>query len=370
MIAPGAFENLTFPEQKLLDWSNNESLTWMRVGSQYFTSTNGCSYGTPANISTDFGGSVAKWAGGALALDGKIYALGHLQDNYLIIDTFNDTTATTGSVSPTDPSSNGSAYSPYTNCLYSDSDDGIYKFNVATSAFSFISKGFTGQAQILGAAQNGRRIYYHGINSSRKMWYYDVLTDSVVDTGVTWSGDRITGCLSWNNKFYLGGGGSSPNFLVYDVNANSATTITGGAAIGDDQYRNFIQYFDGFLYTFGGFGANRIKRVNPVTNEVIDVFTMAATNYNFNDYSIGADGKIYCVGQSSTLGIYDPRDNTFSTKTMPGSSYEGIVMGIKGDLYAIPWNSNFVAQIPIQNNLRVLRAIQEYNGIICRHLPS
>lgn len=370
MIAPVAFENLTFPEQYLLDWSDNESLQWMRVGAQYFTTTNGCSYGTPVVIGTDFGASTTKWAGGALALNGNIYALGHTQDNYLIVDTLNDTTSTTGSISPIDPSSNASAYSPYTNCIYSDADDGIYKLNVVTNGYSYVSKGFSGQGIVLGPAQDGRRIYFHGFYNSRKMYYYDILSDSVTDTGVTWTGDRLTGCLSWNNKFYLGGGGSSTNFLVYDVDANSATTITGGAAIGADQYRNFIQYFDGFLYTFGGFGANGIKRVNPVTNEVVDVYTLAATNYNFNDFAIGADGKIYCVGASSTLGIYDPRDNTFTTGTMPGSSYESIVMGAKGDLYAIPWNANYVAQIPIQNNGRVLRAIQEYNGIIGRHLPS
>jgi len=372
MIAPVVFEDLNFPEQRTLQWSNNDSLSWMRAGAQYFTTTNGVSYGTPVNIGSSFGAVTSKYAGGALALNGNIYTLGHLPDNYLVIDTLTDAVSTTGSISPTDPSSNASAYSPFTNCIYSDADDGIYKFNVATSAFSFVSKGFTGQAILLGPAQNGTRIYFHGFFNQRRMYYYDILTDTVTNTGVTWTGDRLTGCLSWNNKFYIGGGGSSTNFLVYDVNANSATTITGGAAIAADQYRNFIQYYDGFLYTFGGFGANRIKRINPVTNEVVDVFTMAATNYNFNDFAIGADGKIYCVGASNVLGIYDPRTNSFTTGTMPGNHYEGIVMGAQGDLYAIPWNSTTtnVAKIPILNNGRVIRVLQEYNGMICRHLPS
>lgn len=367
MIAPAAFENVTFPDQKYLDWTAYESIEWMRVGRQYFTAENGVSYGTPAGIGTDYGTSCCKWAGGALALNGNIYGLGHLQDNYLIIDSLNDTVTTSGTISPADPSSNASVYNPFTNCIYSDADDGIYKYDVSAGTWSYVSKGFTGQGLILGMAHDGRRIYFHGFVSSRKMYYYDVLTDTVTDTGVSWSGDRITGCLSWNNKFYLGGGGGSTNFLVYDVNSNTATTITGGAAIAADQYRNFIQYFDGFLYTFGGFGANRIKRVNPVTNEVVDVFTMASTSYNFNDFTIGADGKIYCVGASSTMGVYDPRDNTFSTVSLPYSSYEGIVMGAKGDLYAIPWTANKVVQIPIENSGNTLKAIQEYNGIISRH---
>lgn len=369
MIAPVAFENLTFPEQYLLDWSDNESLKWMSVGSQYFTTENGVSYGSPTTFGPDMGSGCCKYAGGALALDGKIYAMGHLFDNWISIDTFTDTVASS-SYSPVDPSSNAITYSPYTNCAYADSDDGIIKINIASGTTSVTSKPFSGQSISLGLAHNGRRIYFHGFFSSRRMYYYDLSTETITDTGVTWSGDRITGCLSWNNKYYIGGGGGSTNFLVYDVESNTATTITGGASIGADQYRNFIQYFDGYVYTFGGFGANRIKRVNPVTNEVIDVYTMASTSYNFNDFTIGADGKIYCVGASSTMGVYDPRDNTFSTVSLPYSSYEGIIMGAQGDLYLMPWSANYFTKIPIQNNGRVLSAIKEYNGVISRHQTS
>lgn len=369
MIAPVAFEDLTFPEQYLFDWSDNESLKWMSVGSQYFTTDNGVSYGAAAAFGPDMGNSVAKYAGGALGLDGKIYALGHLQDNWVAIDTFTDT-ITSSSYSPNDPSSNAIAYSPFTNCVYADSDNGIVKIDTSAGTYSAVAYPFSGQATVLGIAHDGRRIFFHGFAASKQMYYYDILTDTITSTGVTWTGDRVTGCLSWNNKFYMGGGGGSTNFLVYDVDANSATTITGGASIGADQYRNFIQYFDGYLYTFGGFGANRIKRVNPVTNEVIDVYTMPATNYNLNDYTIGADGKIYAVGQSSTMVIFDPRDNSFSTASLPYNSYEGITMGARGDLYLIPWNANYFTKVPIQNNGRVLSPIQEYNGIISRHQAS
>jgi len=49
MIAPVVFEDLDFPEQRTLQWINNDSLTWMRAGAQYFTTTNGVSNGTPVN---------------------------------------------------------------------------------------------------------------------------------------------------------------------------------------------------------------------------------------------------------------------------------------------------------------------------------
>lgn len=371
MIAPIAFEDLDFPEQKTLDWSNNDSLTWMRAGAQYFTTTNGVSYGTPVNIGPSFGNTVTKYPGAALTLTGSIYSLGNLPDDFIRVNTFNDSVASS-SYSPADPRSNTAAYSPFTNKVYADSDDGIVSIDVATNTYSASAYPFTGQAITLGAAHNGRRIYFHGFFSSRKMYYFDILAQAIVDTGVTWTGDRLTGCLSWNNKFYMGGGGGATNFLVYDVNTNTATTITGGAAIGADQYRNFVQYFDGFLYTFGGFGANRIKRVNPVTNEVVDVFTMASTGYNFNDFAIGADGRIYCIGATNTLGIYDPRTNTFSTSTMPANHYESIAMGSQGDLYCMPWNATTtnIAKIPIQNNGRVIRILEEYNAMICRHLPG
>ena len=42
-------------------------------------------------------------------------------------------------------------------------------------------------------------------------------------------------------------------------------------------------------------------------------------------------------------------------------------MGINGDLYLIPWTASRVVKIPINNNGRVLRPIQEMNGILGRH---
>lgn len=363
MIAPVAFENLSFPDQRNLDWSDFESIEWMRAGRDYFTTDNGVTYGTPVQVGSDLPSSVAMYAGGALAQDGTIYALGHLADDILKIDTYTDT-ITSQSYSPVDPSSNACAYSPFTNCVYFDSDNGIVKYDVSAGTYSATSYPYSGQGTIVGFSHDGRYMYFNGFYSSRKMYYYDILSDTITDTGTSWSGDRLTGCLSWNNKFFMGGGGGSNDFIMYDPVANSATTFSSAAA---DQYRNFIQYFDGYMYTFGGYGSNLIKRVDPVTLDVVNVYTMPSTTYNWNDYVIGADGKIYCVGASSTLGIFDPRDNTFSTATLPGTNNEGIVMGAQGDLYVMPWSTNKISKVPIQNNGRVITELQTWNYNTCRH---
>lgn len=368
MIAPAAFENVTFPDQKSLDWSSYESLEWLRAGGQYFNSKNGITYGAPITIGPNFGATAAKFSGVALAYDGCLYGLSSVnQSAYLKIDTYTDA-VTTIPFTPTGPSSLASAYNGFTNSIYSDMRfNTMAVFNVGTQTYTTITKPYTGEAIMIGASHNGRRMYFHGFYVIRRMYYIDALTNTVVDTGVTWTGDRLTGALAWNNKFYLGNGGGSTNILVYDANNDTTTTITGGQAIAADQYRNFIQYYDGFMYTFGGFGSNKIKRVNPATNQMIDVFTMPATNYNWNDYAIGADGKIYCVGASNQLGIYDPITNTLSTVTLPGSSYEGLAIGALGDLYAIPFTAPFVVKIPVQNAGNTLKALQEFNGIISRH---
>lgn len=370
MIAPVAYEDVNFPDQKDLNWTRNESLQFRRAQEQTFTSQTGVTYDPNAiSIGPSYGGSLAKWAGGALANDGKIYALGHDQDSYLVIDTYTDNVSTTGSISPTDPKNNSSVYSPYTNCVYSDADDGIYKFDVATSTYSYVTKPYSGRAVMLGQALDGSRIYFHGFFSSRKMYYYDILTDTITDTGVTWTGDRITGALSWNNKFYLGGGGGSTNFLVYDVDSNTATTITGGSSIGADQFRNFIMHpATGNMYTFGGFGSDVIKMVDPVTDTVYDVGTQQGNANNFNDYCIGADGYIYAIGQGNVIGQFDVFTNTFNVfGFLPEGSWEGITMGALGDLYAIPWNSQQVAKIPILNKNEVTGEFQQsFNGITAR----
>lgn len=373
MIAPVAFEDITFPEQYLLDWSAYESRQWMRAGQSYFTSGsgnngNGVTYGTPAVILTGIGSTAAKYGGGALTQNGTIIACGHLEDNHLVIDTINDTVFTTGSIAG-DPSSNTSVYSPFTNNVYSLTDTGMFKIDATTYALSGPVANPWGNSQgiMLGLSHDGRRIYLHGFFNSRRIYYYDVLTDTYTDTGTTFSGDRITGCLSYNNKFFFGGGGGSTNLISYDVNANTISTF---GSVSADSYRNFIQYYDGYMYTFPGYGASTIYRVDPTNLTTVAVLTGITSSGNFNAYCIGADGNIYMVGQSNVLGIYNPRTNTFTTGTMPGSSYEGLVMGVKGDLYAIPWNSTYVAQIPIQNSGRVVMPLDEMNGIIGRHLST
>lgn len=370
MIAPAAFEDITFPQQSLLDWTAYESRQWMRAGQSYFTSGsgNGITYGTPATIVTNIGSTVAKYAGGALTPDGKIITCGHLEDNHLVIDTTNDNVFTTGSIAG-DPSSNSSVYSPYTNKVYSLTDTGMYRMNATTYALEgpVASPWGNSQGILLGLAHNGRRIYLHGFFNSRKIYYYDVTTDTFTDTGTTFSGDRLTGCLSYNNKFYFGGAGGSTNLITYDVDANTITTFGGVSA---DSFRNFIQHHNGYMYTFPGYGASSVLRVSPIDNSTVNILTGITSSGNFNAYCIGADGNIYMVGQSNILGIYNPYANTFTTGTMPGSSYEGLIMGLYGDLYAIPWDSTYVAKIPIQNNGRVLRPLGEVNGIISRHQPT
>ena len=53
MIAPAAFEDLTFPEQKLIPWSSYESDQWMRAYTNYFNQLviPSASYGTPIVLS-------------------------------------------------------------------------------------------------------------------------------------------------------------------------------------------------------------------------------------------------------------------------------------------------------------------------------
>ena len=138
MIAPVAFQDKLYPEQKLLhSWNEELALKWLDRWNTYFHPDNGVSYGSPVSIGPDYGGSVAKYSGGAIAPNGIMYVLGHLADDFVEIDTFTDTFVSSSAI--TNPSALNAIYHPYTNCIYYGLLNQVLKVDLATNAKTYIS---------------------------------------------------------------------------------------------------------------------------------------------------------------------------------------------------------------------------------------
>ena len=365
MIAPAAFEDLTFPEQKLKIWSAFESNQWLRATQNYFTSGsgNGVTYGSPVTIGSSYG--LARWNGATMADNGKIYAPAHLDDGFLIIDTTNDNVSQTGSLGGGSPSCNGCFYSPITRCVYTATDDQrMYKMNIDTNAISYVSlPSYGSQWFPFVLSWDGMYAYSGGTNNTKNVVRYNLADDTyTVMSGATYSLDRSGCCLGVDNSLYMGAANGT-SYIKYDIAGNSIATV---GSFAGDTHPGMITGPDGNMYGFPN-NANALIRINVPYNTTTNVTTPASTCRG-QSQCIGADGNIYSVGDSSTCTVYNLRTNTLSTITLPGGGYHGIVMAPSGDLYCVPWSSGVtVAKIPINNNGRVLRPLQEQNGIFGRH---
>lgn len=351
MFAPVAVEDLTFPQQNLKVFSAFEGEQWERAGQQLNTTL--CEYGTThSRIGSSYGTAVLKWNGAALAGNGKIYAPPHTRTDWLIVDTFSDTVATTGSVNG---SNDGAFYDKITNSVYGFGSGGC-KINVATDAASNITGPPNRQGGPL-QGFDGDKVYTIGAFSNRGVYEYSISANSATLKQSIAADRSDVGCLGINGKCYWGSGPNA-NFYVYDPVAGTGTTF--GTAT-SDKNNNMIQYFDGFLYSIPSISGTVIRRINPLNNTTFDVLTVSATSAGLG--CIGADGRIYAPN-GGNLFWYDPRTNTSGNIAIStgDTSFSAVMMGAMGDLYLIPAASTQVVKVPlVKGSGYVQKIIQEYN---------
>ena len=351
MIAPAAFEDLTFPNQKLNPFSQFESEQWMRAGLQLNTTL--CEYGTATRIGSSYGTGVVKWNGAALAANGKIYAPPHVRNDWLIIDTLTDSVTTTGSVNN---SNDGAFYDKITNSVYGFGSSGC-KINCATDASSNISGPGNRQGGPL-QGFDGDKVYTIGSFGTRGVYEYSIQANSATLKQSIGSDRSDTGCLGINGKAYWGTGPNS-NFYVYDPVAGTGTTFGTGTA---DKNNFVIQYFDGYMYSLPTISGTTIVRIDPKTNTTTNVVTgLSATSCGLA--CIGADGRIYAPN-GGNLFWFDPRTNATGNLALGtgDTSFVACMMGAMGDIYVIPNSSAYVNKVALSKGSGYIQKIvQEYN---------
>lgn len=368
MIAPAAFEDLTFPQQTLIPWSSYESDQWLRAYTNYFNQIciPSASYGAPVEIGSTYTGT-AKWNGGAMADNGIIYAPGHLRTDWLLVDTYTDNVSTTGSIGAAN--TNGAFYSPRNRAVYcATSNPRMYKLSIDNNSGSFVTLPSLGSQYFpFLLSYDGVNAYTTGTFNTDTMVRYDTSIESGSNMSIATSNDRGNGCLGPNGKMYWSpvGPAGTRNYIEFDPATNTYTSF--GTPAGDTR-NGMCLAPDGFMYSLPT-GANPIVRINPKTLELTNMMTPNSTTRSSSS-CIGADGRIWMVGDlSSQLSIYDWRTNTIEYVTLPNANgYHGISLGVYGDLYLTPWTATRVVKIPLTNNRgRIIRPILEMNGIFGRH---
>ena len=333
-----------FPDQSLATWTATESALWLSAGTTNCTTASFAYSGSTVRLSTNYGPGVAKWGGGSLASNGKIYCAPHVETQWLIINTNNDTTTLTGSVNN---SSQGSVYDKITNTVYGFGSGGT-KILTTNDSSSNISgpanrstnpvQGFTGDYLFSAGFLNytGMRRYQISTNTTTNM---ASPSRTYGESGVGGS----DGCMYWPNV----PGGS--NILKYDPVANTCTDIAIGNAV---LYPTLIQHYDGYIYLLPPVASTAVRKLNISTGVISAAHTFGSA-FQCSSACIGLDGRIYIVSSQTTSVIrwFDPTAGTSGDITISNSdsSYQGITMGANGDLYLIPWSgpTGYVHKLPL-----------------------
>jgi hypothetical protein len=366
MIAPAAFEDITFPQQSLQYWSEYESNQWCRAGLSYFTSGsgNGAVYGTNTAM-TAIGRAINH---GILAENGKIYAAADAGSNIVtVIDTYTDTrtTITAGG----NLASYSAFYSPITKMAYLPGFSAMRVINTTndTSSGSVTYSAGGNYSFWWGVGFDGRYAYGSRWIGGSQFMRMDLFNGTITNTAVTsYVGDPQNGTMGVNGKIYFGGGGGTTSGIhCYNPFTDTMEYVAvPGQSDVSDFYRDVVQHPNGFLYCFPAYGSDTIVRIDPRTNTAT-IALSGVTDTRANNYAIGADGLIYTVGNTDQMVIYNPFTNTVSYETLPSGDWQTIIMSPSGDLHMFSTAGSYRVK-RLLNNGRVIRPLQELNGIISR----
>jgi len=369
MIAPAAFEDLTFPEQALTYWTKYEFNQWSRAGLNYFNSGsnsgNTAVYTTASILHT----GVGSLSGGALANNGKMYLGGYGTTTAYTLDTLTDATASLGAISNNCQSG---FYSAITNKAYLVNDGNVKVINCATNDVQNIALTFGGQSIGFGVSLDGNFAYVNNFFASKAINRVSLInTGSVAAFSGSYTGDSLKGTMGWDNKMYMGGGGGSTGIKAYNPATNTVANLAvPGVGSTSDSYRDIVQHYDGYLYAFPAYNAGQpIIRIDPTTSTITNVVA-SITDPRVVSLCVGADGRIYGIGNGGAAGygvsIYNPRTNQYTLESISANkNWQFIKMGAKGDLYMFAGDGQIWKKTLI-NGGGLQKPLQEYNGIVSR----
>jgi hypothetical protein len=369
MIAPASFEDLTFPEQALTYWTKYEFNQWSRAGLNYFNSGsnsgNTAVYSTASLLHT----GIDSIGGGALANNGKMYLGSYGGSGAYTLDTLTDTTASLGAISSNCQSA---FYSAITNQAFLVIDGNVKVINCSDDSVQNIALTFGGQSIGYGVSLDGNYAYVNNFFSSKNINRVSLInTGSAAAFSGSFTGDPLKGTMGWDNKMYMGCGGGSTGIKTYDPATNTVANLAvpGKGSLGDS-YRDIVQHYNGYLYSFPAYNANfPIIQIDPVTSTITNVVA-SITDPRVVSLCVGADGRVYGVGNGGASGygvsIYNPITNEYTLESISANkNWNLIKMGARGDLYMFSGDGQIWKKTLI-NGGALQKPLQEYNGIVSR----
>jgi len=344
-----------FPDQSLSTWTTTEADAWIDYGAANLNTTTFAYSGSTQRIGSDYGSGNAKWMGGSLADNGKIYAAPHLGytggKKWAIIDTDTDSISVSAQVVNGD--NQGSVFDKISGKVIAFGNNGT-TITVSSDSGSNITSGPNNRSCNPIQSFAGDEIYTCTfVIASAAVYKFNVSTGAT--TTVTTSGDSLLtqgefGTLGIDGKMYMPSVSSGGSIMQFDpsTNVNTNIALPGGAG---EIYTNIVQHYNGYLYFLPQSAFGTIRWYDPSTDSWIGD-SDGGSGFQVGNACIGLDGKIYMVSGSDstyTLKVFDPATNTHSTIAIADSdsSFQGITVGKNGDLYLIPWNNNYFHKLEL-----------------------
>ena len=373
-MIPVGFQGVEFPDQRQLDWTEYESLQWLRANTQYFHPDNGVYYDTGSITKVaDLPANGARYS--TLASNGKIYAAADIEPFVYIFDPTDNTIVSQSA--GTNVRSFAVFYSPFTEKIYiSGGPNGalnISTIDTTTDTFNYNVTGSIAEAAFypVSPVLDGR--YAYGTTRpDENLVRINLLEDGLttISTG-QWTGDHNQGALTWNNFQWhtLGGGASGFTIIDADDGTVDEPNYNGGISMGGGSFVNIIQHPDGFLYSISNQSPYQILKIDP-TNKNIEVVNNAPNGENIRAFDLGMDGKIYMTSDGGNdLIVYDPYNNNYSSVATSFSRAQGLSPSLEGDLFiftsAFSTNPG-VYKIPLVGKEKVRALLQTGNHIAGR----
>ena len=367
---PDAGGATAFPDQSLATWTSTEADAWLAYGASFAT-TSTFGYGTTTTrIGSDFGTGVAKWLGGSLANNGKIYTPPHVRSKWGIIDTTNDTV--TESAATVNGSNQGSVYDKISQQVIAFGDNGTV-IDISNDSATNISSGPPNRSCNPVQGFVGNDIYTTKfVVGSAGIEKYNVSTG--VTSAVSPTGDTVTlqgenGTLGRDGCMYMPSVSSGGGIMKYNPATNVNTNLT---VPGSEIFTTIVQHYNGYIYFLPQGTYTTLRWYDPSTSTWAGSYSWGS-GFQTSNACIGLDGRIYCVtGQTqSTIKWYDPTAGTHGNITISNSdsSYQGITMGANGDLYLIPWTGSWFHKLALTSGTGTpaTNVVSQYNfgGRMC-----
>ena len=336
-----------FPDQSLATWTTTEADEWLAYGLANLNTTTFGYDTTATRIGSSYGTGVAKWAGGCLASNGKIYSAPHVRTKWAILDTTTDTI--TESVATVNGSSTGGVYDKITNQVFSFGSGGT-KIDVATDVASNISGPPNRTASVI-QSFIGNELYgvgFHTYTGIRKYTISTNTTSTITPTGDTVINQGEFGTLGRDGCIYYGNIPSpSTSFMRYNPATNVNTNITTPGGI----FSSLIQHYDGYIYALPTSASTLVRKFDPSTGTFVGSYDWG-TSFQSSNACIGLDGRIYVVSSVTATKVirwFDPIAVSHGDITIADldGSYQGITIGANGDLYLIPWTGPYFHKLAL-----------------------